>query len=106
MSCRHSNQQLIYLKCIIIYYTHIMKSFLFLILFTSSVHLIHAQSIRGIIIDTDKQGILSVTIRLFNEDSVFVKGTVTDINGSYAINNISAGEFPALLLDIFLNMCI
>lgn len=70
-----------------------MKSFLFLILFTSSVHLIHAQSIRGIIIDTDKQGILSVTIRLFNEDSVFVKGTVTDINGSYAINNISAGEY-------------
>lgn len=70
-----------------------MKIFLFLIFLVSSVHLLCAQSIRGIIVDTDTQGIVSATIRLLDEDSVLVKGATTDADGNYVIKNVNTGKY-------------
>lgn len=72
------------------------RFFLFLILALSLAHIMHAQSIRGIITDTDKQGISSATVKLLSEDSTFVKGTTTDIDGNYAIDKIEVGNYILL----------
>lgn len=52
-----------------------------------------AQSIRGIVVDANKQGVSSTTIKLLNEDSTFVKGTTTDNNGRYVIKNNNTGKY-------------
>lgn len=72
------------------------RFFLFLILALSLAHIMHAQSIRGIITDADKQGISSATVKLLSEDSTFVKGTTTDIDGNYAIDKIEVGNYILL----------
>lgn len=70
-----------------------MKIFLFLIIALLPLHMAYAQSIKGIVVDANKQGVSSTTIKLLNEDSTFVKGTTTDNNGNYVIKNINVGKY-------------
>lgn len=70
-----------------------MKIFLFLTIALLSAHIMHAQSIKGIVVDANKQGIPSISIKLLNKDSTFVTGTTTDNNGNYVIKNNKMGEY-------------
>lgn len=70
-----------------------MRIFSFLVFAILSVHLMCAQSIKGVILDANKQGIPSATIKLLNKDSMFVKGAITDNNGNYIIKNINTGKY-------------
>lgn len=69
-----------------------MKVFLFLTIALLS-SIMRAQSVRGVVIDTDRQGIPSATIRLLAKDSTFIKGTTTDESGSYVIGHKRAGDY-------------
>lgn len=71
-----------------------MKTFLSLLFFALSTHILCAQStMRGSVVDAGKRAIPSVTVRVLDEDSVFVKGTTTDTGGNYIIKNMKAGKY-------------
>lgn len=70
-----------------------MRLFLFLTILLFFIHTMCAQSIKGIILDVNKQGISSATIKLLNEDSTFVKGATTDNDGNYIIKNNNTGKY-------------
>lgn len=70
-----------------------MRTYLSLLFIFFSIHSMYAQSIKGTVIDADKQGVPSVTIKLLNVDSTFVKGAITDNNGNYIIKNINMGKY-------------
>ena len=69
-----------------------MKIFLFLTIALLSAHIMHAQSIKGIVVDANKQGIPSISIKLLNKDSTFVTGTTTDNNGTTSSRIIKWGN--------------
>lgn len=65
------------------------------------VGLLHAQStLEGRIVDEKQKGIPDVTIRLFQEDSTFIKGTITDSVGNYNIQNIKKGNYLLYISSI------
>lgn len=65
------------------------------------VSLLHAQStLEGRIVDEKQKGIPDVTIRLFQEDSTFIKGTITDSLGNYNIQNLKNGNYLLYISSI------
>ncbi|NDW13783.1 carboxypeptidase regulatory-like domain-containing protein [Bacteroides sp. 214] len=60
---------------------------------------VHAQklSIRGIVEDGEGTFIERAAIRLYNNDSVFIAGVVTNQKGRFSIDNIDSGKYKMII---------
>jgi hypothetical protein len=57
-------------------------------------------SISGNLLDETKQAAIGSSIILLNSDSTFLKGTTTDINGKYKIENITSNNYILKILSL------
>ena len=78
-----------------------MTRYCIILFFLSYITILYAQSsLEGKVIDENKNGIQDVTIRLLQKDSSFIKGTISDSLGNYAMQNIKQGEYLLYISSI------
>jgi len=71
-----------------------MKNLLTLFVFTALGFQLSAQTIEGIITDTENEPIYYATVALYNsEDSTLVKGVSSELDGYYKFENVTQGQY-------------
>lgn len=78
------------------------SKYLYIILCICSFSFIRAQtfSVSGNLIDENKQAAIGSSVLLLKTDSSFVKGTTTDIEGQYKLENISSNNYILKILSL------
>ena len=62
---------------------------------------VQAQHIlKGVVYDEVGTGVFSTTLHVLTEDSTFVSGGITDVNGNFEIKNIKAGKYILAVSNI------
>lgn len=78
------------------------SKYLYIILCICSFSFIRAQtfSVSGNLIDENKQAAIGSSVLLLNSDSSFIKGTTTDLEGQFKIENISSNNYILKILSL------
>ncbi len=78
------------------------SKYLYLILCICSLSFLSAQtfSIQGKLVDESKQGSIGSSIILLKPDSSFIKGTTTDIDGNFKLENIASNPYILKILSL------
>lgn len=79
-----------------------MPKFLVLIFLLITTNFLDAQTfpISGKLIDEKKQPAIGSSVILITSDSVFIKGTTTDVDGLFALENISPSNYILKILNL------
>lgn len=80
-----------------------MKQWIIMILLSSTIQGLFAQNIKieGLIRDAKSREVCElVNIVLLSEDSVFVKGTTSNMDGRFSLENVAAGDYKITLSSI------
>ena len=75
---------------------------LYLVLFICSLSFLRAQTflIEGKLIDENKQGSIGSSVILLKPDSSFMKGTTTDADGNFKLENITSNNYILKILSL------